>query len=105
MPRDFTALFDRTLYGLDTSVIPDAVRAFEQLHVKHEPLKLIAPQFETPLPPLQPAVRVWDAECHACVIDACLVAWNSGGQHLGAKRRPDGGRGKQGLRGKPEREV
>lgn len=31
-------------------------RAFEQLNVKHEPLTLITPQFETPLPPLQPAV-------------------------------------------------
>ncbi len=27
------------------------------MHVKHEPLQLIPPQFETPLPPLQPAVR------------------------------------------------
>ena len=31
-------------------------RAFKQLNVKHEPLTLITPQFETPLPPLQPAV-------------------------------------------------
>jgi intraflagellar transport protein 52 len=26
------------------------------MHVKHEPLTLIPPQFEVPLPPLQPAV-------------------------------------------------
>uniref|UniRef100_H3BIA5 Intraflagellar transport 52 n=1 Tax=Latimeria chalumnae TaxID=7897 RepID=H3BIA5_LATCH len=31
-------------------------RAYEQLNVKHEPLQLIQPQFETPLPILQPAV-------------------------------------------------
>ena len=31
-------------------------RAYEDLRVKHEPLQLITPQFETPLPPLQPAV-------------------------------------------------
>lgn len=31
-------------------------RSYEQLGVKHEPLTLIQPQFETPLPPLQPAV-------------------------------------------------
>ena len=31
-------------------------RAYEQLNVKHESLSLITPQFETPLPPLQPAV-------------------------------------------------
>ena len=30
--------------------------AYQQLNVKHEPLQLITPQFETPLPPLQPAV-------------------------------------------------
>ena len=29
------------------------------MHVKHEPLQLIPPQFETPLPPLQPAVRMF----------------------------------------------
>ena len=31
-------------------------RAYEQMKVKHEPLTLIPPNFETPLPPLQPAV-------------------------------------------------
>lgn len=31
-------------------------RAYEQLNVKHESLQLIQPQFETPLPTLQPAV-------------------------------------------------
>ena len=35
------------------SIIP---KAYEQLGVKHEPLRLITPQFETPLPPLQAAV-------------------------------------------------
>uniref|UniRef100_A0A667ZFM3 Intraflagellar transport 52 homolog (Chlamydomonas) n=1 Tax=Myripristis murdjan TaxID=586833 RepID=A0A667ZFM3_9TELE len=30
--------------------------SYKQLHVKHEPLQLITPQFETPLPQLQPAV-------------------------------------------------
>lgn len=34
-------------------------RAYEQLNVKHEPLTLITPQFETPLPPLQPAVSTF----------------------------------------------
>ncbi|KAK8784248.1 hypothetical protein V5799_009387 [Amblyomma americanum] len=31
-------------------------RAYEELGVPHEPLRLISPQFECPLPPLQPAV-------------------------------------------------
>ena len=40
-----------------TSVTPrQAIESYEKLGVKHEPLKLITPQFETPLPPLQPAV-------------------------------------------------
>lgn len=56
VPRDFTTLFDQTLHQLDTDVIPDAVRAFDELGVAHEPLQLITPQFETPLPPLNPAV-------------------------------------------------
>ncbi|XP_072169907.1 intraflagellar transport protein 52 homolog [Diadema setosum] len=55
-PRDFNALFDGTLYRMDTSVVPKVIRAYEGLSVKHEPLSLIQPQFEVPLPPLQPAV-------------------------------------------------
>ncbi|XP_072206327.1 intraflagellar transport protein 52 homolog isoform X2 [Excalfactoria chinensis] len=55
-PRDFTKLFDTSLYELDTSALPSVLKAYEQLNVKHEPLQLIQPQFETPLPPLQPAV-------------------------------------------------
>ncbi|CAH1774851.1 unnamed protein product [Owenia fusiformis] len=56
VPRDITTLFESSLFKLDTSMVPRAIRAFEQLNVKHEPLTLITPQFETPLPPLQPAV-------------------------------------------------
>lgn len=56
VPRDFTTMFDHKLTGLGTSLIPAAVRAYEDLNVKHQPLRLIPPQFETPLPPLQPAV-------------------------------------------------
>ncbi|CAG0901067.1 unnamed protein product [Darwinula stevensoni] len=56
VPTDFTQLFDNQCYAMDTRVLPAAVRAYEQLGVKHEPLRLITPQFETPLPLLQPAV-------------------------------------------------
>ncbi|KAL7843350.1 hypothetical protein AOLI_G00248620 [Acnodon oligacanthus] len=55
-PRDFTSLFDMTLFKLSTDTLPSVIRAYKQLNVKHEPLQLITPQFETPLPPLQPAV-------------------------------------------------
>ena len=43
------------MYKLNTSLIPEAVRLYDKLSVKKAPLSLIAPQFETPLPPLQPA--------------------------------------------------
>mmetsp|Transcript_8023 Transcript_8023/g.22065 ORF Transcript_8023/g.22065 Transcript_8023/m.22065 type:complete len:444 (-) Transcript_8023:423-1754(-) len=54
--RDFTTLFDDALFKFDTSLIPEAVQLYKQFEVKHEPLSLIPPEFETPLPPLQPAV-------------------------------------------------
>ncbi|XP_008059910.1 intraflagellar transport protein 52 homolog isoform X4 [Carlito syrichta] len=54
--RDFTTLFGLSIYQLDTTSLPKVIKAHEQLNVKHEPLQLIQPQFETPLPALQPAV-------------------------------------------------
>lgn len=56
LPRDFTQLFDDSLFKFDTNLIPEAVKLYQQLGVKHEPLTLIPPQFETPMPALQPAV-------------------------------------------------
>lgn len=56
LPRDFTQLFDSTLFRFDMDLVPEAVKLYEQLGVKHEPLTLIPPQFETPMPALQPAV-------------------------------------------------
>ncbi|KAM4692645.1 intraflagellar transport protein 52 homolog [Rhinophrynus dorsalis] len=55
-PRDFTTLFDMSIYQLDTSSLSKVIKAYEQLNVKHETLQLIQPQFESPLPALQPAV-------------------------------------------------
>jgi len=56
IPRDWTTLFDDSLFKFDTSLIPEAVALYDKLDVKKAPLSLIPPQFETPLPPLQPAV-------------------------------------------------
>lgn len=56
VPQDFMQLFDDQLFKFDTNLIPEVKALFEQLGVKKEPLGLIPPQFETPLPPLQPAV-------------------------------------------------
>ncbi|KAJ3105814.1 Intraflagellar transport protein 52 [Phlyctochytrium planicorne] len=56
LPKDFTTLFDHKLFTFDNSVIPQALKVYEEMRLKHEALTLIQPQFETPLPPLQPAV-------------------------------------------------
>lgn len=56
VPTDFTTLMDTKLFGIDMSLLPSALKAYEHLDVKHELLRLIPPQFETPLPPMQPAL-------------------------------------------------
>ncbi|CAL1608767.1 unnamed protein product [Knipowitschia caucasica] len=55
-PRDFTSLYDVSLFNMSTDSLPHVISAYKQLNVKSEPLQLITPQFETPLPQLQPAV-------------------------------------------------
>ncbi|KAJ8032906.1 Intraflagellar transport protein 52-like [Holothuria leucospilota] len=54
--RDFNTLFDSKLFQMDTTVVPKVIRAYDELGCKHEQLQLIQPTFETPLPPMQPAV-------------------------------------------------
>lgn len=56
LPTDFTKLFNDTMFQLDTNLIPEAVDLYKALGVKHEPLTLIPPQFECPLPRMSPAV-------------------------------------------------
>ncbi|CAF0815531.1 unnamed protein product [Brachionus calyciflorus] len=56
IPRDLTKLFDDDLFALDMRNLPKVIRGFNELKIKHEPLPLISPQFETPLPPLKPAI-------------------------------------------------
>ena len=53
---DYKDLFDTSMFVMDTASIPKTIAAFEELGVTHEPLRLITPNFETPLPRLQPAV-------------------------------------------------
>jgi intraflagellar transport protein 52 len=52
LPRDFTTLFNDKLYKFDTDLIPEAIQLYSTLGVKHEPITLIPPQFETPMPAL-----------------------------------------------------
>lgn len=56
IPKDFTTLFKTDLYKFDTDLVPESMDLFKKLGIPHEPLKLIPPQFETPLPDLQAAV-------------------------------------------------
>ena len=56
LPKDFTKLFNHEMFRFDTNMIPEACKLYEQLEVKDEALSLIPPQFECPLPKLEPAV-------------------------------------------------
>jgi intraflagellar transport protein 52 len=56
LPKDFNMLFVHDIFKFDTSLVPEVIKLYEKLGVKHIPLSLIPPCFETPLPPLTPAV-------------------------------------------------
>eukprot|EP01084_Bolivina_argentea_P177726 307341_1 len=56
LPKDLTKLFDESLFKFDTLLIPDAIELYGTLGLKHEPLTLIPPTFECPLPTFNPAV-------------------------------------------------
>lgn len=51
-----SSMFSPNQFGLDTNILPQVIKAYDELHLKHETLSLITPKFEVPLPPLQPAV-------------------------------------------------
>uniref|UniRef100_A0A0N5AMB8 Intraflagellar transport protein 52 n=1 Tax=Syphacia muris TaxID=451379 RepID=A0A0N5AMB8_9BILA len=53
---NFMNLFDTSLYSIDLSKWAKAIRTYEEVGLDHEPLSLIVPQFQVPLPPLEPAV-------------------------------------------------
>lgn len=56
VPVDFTKLFSKHLFSFDNSILASIYRAYEEMQMTREPLKLIKPKFETPLPSLVPAV-------------------------------------------------
>lgn len=58
IPVDFKDMFDMRLHSINNDLLPDVIACYERLNVKYESLKLIKPQFEIPLPPLQLAVFV-----------------------------------------------
>jgi len=49
-------MYNDKLYKFDTDMIPETIALFDTLKVKHEPITLIPPSFETPMPALQAAV-------------------------------------------------
>lgn len=58
MYSDYTHLFNQKLYSLNMKCVPKVLEAYETLKIRHESLRLIPPQFNSPLPPLQPAVSL-----------------------------------------------
>ncbi|XP_058449784.1 intraflagellar transport protein 52 homolog [Malaya genurostris] len=56
IPADFKKLFDMALHSINNDLLRDVINTYEKLDVQYEPLKIIKPQFEIPLPPLQLAV-------------------------------------------------
>ncbi|CAG9461231.1 unnamed protein product [Pedinophyceae sp. YPF-701] len=56
LPTDWTTMFDERLQTLHMGHVPDAAALYEKLGLKKELLGLVRPQFDTPLPALQPAV-------------------------------------------------
>lgn len=57
VPHEYSKLFKYDLYSINLNMVPMCIQAYDHLGVKHEPLNLIRPQFESPLPPIQIAVR------------------------------------------------
>ena len=57
-PHEYTKLFKHHLYSVNLDIVPICIKAYEVLCVKHEPLTLIPPHFEAPLPPTQASVII-----------------------------------------------
>ncbi|CAG2110970.1 unnamed protein product [Medioppia subpectinata] len=56
LPSDYNKLFSKTINQITNSELTQVLKAYEELQMDRETLKLIKPQFDTPLPALQPAV-------------------------------------------------
>lgn len=55
LPVDFTKLFDLNVHKFDLNHISDVVNMYKTLYIPHQPITLIAPQFECPLPKMFPS--------------------------------------------------
>jgi len=64
------------MFSVDVACVAPVLNSYPLLGLKHEALRLITPEFETPLPPLQPAVSIpTDSinHCHFLVINIKAV--------------------------------
>ncbi|XP_066247787.1 intraflagellar transport protein 52 homolog [Euwallacea similis] len=53
---DYSNLFEHKVYSMNTLLVPESIKAYDALNVKHLLLKIITPKFEAPYPALQAAV-------------------------------------------------
>lgn len=56
IPADFKKLFDMTLFSINNDRLHEVIGIYKNLDIDYEPLKIIKPQFELPLPQTQLAV-------------------------------------------------
>lgn len=56
IPADFKRMFNMQLHSINMKSLRDVINTYTKLGVQYEPLKIIKPQFEIPLPQLQLAV-------------------------------------------------
>lgn len=56
IPADFKKMFEMRLHSINNDLVPQMIGLHGELGVQYEPLKIIKPQFEIPLPALQLAV-------------------------------------------------
>ncbi|KRZ58046.1 Intraflagellar transport protein 52 -like protein [Trichinella nativa] len=72
--KSINKLFESSLYSITSSLWTRILKAYAQLEVKHEPLTLIVPHFEQPLPPLQPSAsgNFSNYSYTYCIICICI---------------------------------
>lgn len=63
-PSDYTKLFTQQIYEIDNTLLAKVIAAYKDFHMEKEVLKLIKPQFDSPLPNLEPAVFSPNFRCH-----------------------------------------
>lgn len=55
LPVDFTKLLDLTVLKFDLNHVAEVINTYKVLNIPHQPITLISPQFECPLPKMFPA--------------------------------------------------